>query len=931
MLGPKNAETIPPNKIIEIALGTLSFSTVSGGGSQNLFQTVRVSGQSDLVADSTTDVLTFAAGSGISLGTTPGTDTLTITSTATGSVTEAFKNIAVSGQSNVVADGATDTLTLVGGSNMTITTDASNDTITFASSGGGSGNTGGIDSQVFNGDGTDTTFTLTTAPATEDNLWVFVDGVYQNKDSYSVSGTTLTMGTAPDNGTKLAVHHVRVGTPANGTITAAMLASPLSLSGDFAVDTNVLKVDATNNRVGINVTTPSHPLDVVGNTNIVGEAYVSSQIGIGITSPLEPLHIFASDPKIRLQDSDGTNQFATIYQAGATLAIQSRNNTANGHISIIGHNGSGSTQYAKFDATGKFVIGTGSPSYSLHVNSTDAMLVPVGTTAQRPTAAEGLFRYNSDDDKFEGYTAAGWGAIAGSGGGSSSTFLKQELTGNGSTTAFTLNASVTSEDNLIVFNEGVFQRQDSYAASGTTITFDTAPANGNKLVVYQMETGVIGVAPVVDTMTGDGSDTTLTLSTTPASENQTFLTVDGVMQHKNTYSISGTTLTFSAAPPNGSNVECITLVNSSVKVLSDTDGDTQIQLEESTDEDKIRFDTGGLERVVIDSNGLTVGSGNNISFLGLDGNIEISKASGGAYIDFKNTAAEDYDARLYESSGALVTSGNLTVTGDLTVSGNTTTLNTATLDVEDKNITLNKGSGDTSGSADGAGITIQDAVNSNTDASITWNAAGDKFITSHPVRAFGGFELPDGNKLVAGDSNDLQIWHDSSGGHSRIDDVGTGGLVLRGSQILLEKYGGGYMINATQDAQVDLYYNGDKKFETTSTGVEINDTYNVASTNTNTSATTQTTIDTFTASAFRSCRYTVQVSNTTDTEFHTTELLLVHDGTTPGITEFGSIFTGAAAEATFDADISGGNVRLRATPASADSMTFKVVRHAITA
>ena len=715
--------------------GTLSFSTVSGGGSQNLFQTVRVSGQSDLVADSTTDVLTFAAGSGISLATTPGTDTLTITSTATGSVTEAFKNIAVSGQSNVVADGATDTLTLAAGSNMTITTNASNDTITFASSGGGSGNTGGIDSQVFNGDGTDTTFTLTTAPATEDNLWVFVDGVYQNKDSYSVSGTTLTMGTAPDNGTKLAVHHVRVGTPANGTITAAMLASPLSLSGDFAVDTNVLKVDATNNRVGINVTTPSHPLDVVGNTNITGEAYVSSQIGIGTTSPGEPLHIVASDAKIKLQDSDGTQQFGTIFQAGATLTLQSRNDSAFGNIVFQAHNGSAGQQYGRFNSTGKFVIGTGAPSYSLHVNSTDAMLVPVGTTAQRPTAAEGLFRYNSDDDKFEGYTAAGWGAIAGSGGGSSSTFLKQELTGNGSTTAFTLNASVTSEDNLIVFNEGVFQRQDSYAATGTTITFDTAPANGNKLVVYQMETGVVGVAPVVDTMTGDGSDTTLTLSTTPASENQTFLTVDGVMQHKNTYSISGTTLTFSAAPPNGSNVECITLVNSSVKVLSDTDGDTQIQLEESTDEDKIRFDTGGLERVVIDSNGLTVGSGNNISSLGLDGNIEISKASGGAYIDFKNTAGEDYDARLYESSGALVTSGNLTVTGDLTVSGSTTTLNTATLDVEDKNITLNKGSGDTSGSANGAGITIQDAVNSTTDATILWDATNDEFDFSHQVNA----------------------------------------------------------------------------------------------------------------------------------------------------------------------------------------------------
>ena len=451
--------------------GTLSFSTVSGGGSQNLFQTVRVSGQSDIVADSTTDVLTFAAGSGISLATTPGTDTLTITSTATGSVTEAFKTIAVSGQSNVVADGATDTLTLAAGSNMTITTNASNDTITFASSGGGSGNTGCIDSQVFNGDGSTTAFTLTTSATTEDNLWVFVDCVYQNKDSYSVSGTTLTMGTAPDNGTKLAVHHVRVGTPANGTITAAMLASPLSLSGDFAVDTNVLKVDATNNRVGVNITTPSHPLDVVGNTNITGEAYVSSQIGIGTTSPGEPLHIVASDAKIKLQDSDGTQQFSTIFQNSGSLQFNARNNTSNGNIQFQGHNGSAATQYARFNGTGNLVLGDGAPSYSLHINKTDAILVPVGTTAQRPTAAEGLFRYNSDDDKFEGYTASGWGAIAGSGGGSSSTFLKQEFTGNGSTTAFTLQTTVTSEDNLIVFNEGVFQRQDSYTASGTTVSY----------------------------------------------------------------------------------------------------------------------------------------------------------------------------------------------------------------------------------------------------------------------------------------------------------------------------------------------------------------------------------------------------------------------------------------------------------------------------
>ena len=83
------------------------------------------------------------------------------------------------------------------------------------------------------------------------------------------------------------------------------------------------------------------------------------------------------------------------------------------------------------------------------------------------------------------------------------------------------------------------------------------------------------------------------------------------------------------------------------------------------------------------------------------------------------------------------------------------------------------------------------------------------------------------------------------------------------------------------------------------------------------------------ATAFRSARYTVQVTNVTDSTYQITEILLIHDGTTPSITEYGTIFTGSAAEASFDADISSGNVRLLATPASADNMQFKVVRHSI--
>ena len=85
---------------------------------------------------------------------------------------------------------------------------------------------------------------------------------------------------------------------------------------------------------------------------------------------------------------------------------------------------------------------------------------------------------------------------------------------------------------------------------------------------------------------------------------------------------------------------------------------------------------------------------------------------------------------------------NVIIQGNLTVEGTQTTLNTTALDVEDKNITLNyHPSNNTSGSADGAGITIQDAVDASTDASILWDATNDKFTMSHGLTLLGATHL----------------------------------------------------------------------------------------------------------------------------------------------------------------------------------------------
>jgi cytoskeletal protein CcmA (bactofilin family) len=92
-------------------------------------------------------------------------------------------------------------------------------------------------------------------------------------------------------------------------------------------------------------------------------------------------------------------------------------------------------------------------------------------------------------------------------------------------------------------------------------------------------------------------------------------------------------------------------------------------------------------------------------------------------------------------TGILTADSNVVVAGNLTVNGTTTTLNTATLDVEDKNITINYGAGDTSGSANGAGITIQDAVDASNDATILWDTTNDEFDFSHAINVTGNIAV----------------------------------------------------------------------------------------------------------------------------------------------------------------------------------------------
>jgi len=115
---------------------------------------------------------------------------------------------------------------------------------------------------------------------------------------------------------------------------------------------------------------------------------------------------------------------------------------------------------------------------------------------------------------------------------------------------------------------------------------------------------------------------------------------------------------------------------------------------------------------------------------------------------------------------------------------------------------------------------------------------------------------------------------------------------------------------------------------TASVGVDLGDPgiITLSSDTLTTTSTSADTISSISATVNRSATFQIQV--TRGSEYHVTTINVVHNGTTAFLSEFGTIRTGSVL-ATFDADISGGNLRLRATPTTTASTVFKLSKTVI--
>lgn len=172
----------------------------------------------------------------------------------------------------------------------------------------------------------------------------------------------------------------------------------------------------------------------------------------------------------------------------------------------------------------------------------------------------------------------------------------------------------------------------------------------------------------IDTFTGDGSTTDFSLSRIPEADRFLFVTINGVQQHVDAYSISNTTLTFSEAPDNGDDIEAriFSIISSSVQVrdyytyVYTISGDTTSISGADDNGDTLAYD---LDKVEVYYNGarLVIGS----DFTATDGStitlqstvttgdtIEVVSLSKASFVD--NTALKPYSSTLAGTTAQLV-------------------------------------------------------------------------------------------------------------------------------------------------------------------------------------------------------------------------------------------------------------------------------------
>jgi hypothetical protein len=328
------------------------------------------------------------------------------------------------------------------------------------------------------------------------------------------SAFTIVNGTAEGGAVTIdiAANAVALGTQTTGNYVATIAdaGSGRITVANSGTETAAITLDIAANAVTMGThTAGDYVATITGGAGIASTGATSGEtIAHSLSVDLTDTNIFASD---------GTASRAVVLDASGDFTA--RNITATDIDGILGSNTAAAATVTTLDAsdlasldggidvdgafvvanttgnistTGTAIIGsaTATTDVTLKVDATDSMMIPVGTTGDRPTTGvTGMFRFNSTVGGLEYHDGSSWEGV-------SSDFTlasSQTFSGDDSTVAFTL-SSLTGSDSytvagVLVMLNGVVQEPTTvYGITGTTLTFTTAPATGDLIEVRKFTT-----------------------------------------------------------------------------------------------------------------------------------------------------------------------------------------------------------------------------------------------------------------------------------------------------------------------------------------------------------------------------------------------------------------------------------------------------------
>jgi len=591
------------------------------------------------------------------------------------------------------------------------------------------------------------------------------------------------------------------------------------------------------------------------------------------------------------------------------------------------------------------------------IDTVEALGLPRGTTAQRPTVVRpGYLRFNTDDNKTEFWDGSLWSAVG---------------TGTGNVQEAFKTISISGQSDIEA--DGPIDTLTFVAGNNITLTTDP-------------NTDTITITATVPPGYDDAAvDAHLNISTATTGQ---------------VLSWDGADYAWIAQGGGGSGFS---------DKIEDADGDTHVKVETNADEDYIRMTTAGTEVMSIDNTGvITVGDSAGTTYykfptargtlgqvLALDGsgNLSFQTLSGGGgggggtvyyqdavpsigisagdlWFDTGTTgelyvysgsewisttpgadtgfikqnytgdgSTTQYDTQTgvnggtvslvflngvlvqptndYTESGGVVTFVAAPLNGDqidIMITGELVTLSLNPLGLNNHNLITVDASGNVEvNSLAVADLTDNRIVLAGTNGELEDNANLTFDGTVMTVNTTGAVQLPVGSTGLRPTPVVGMIRYNTTDGSFEGYDGSAWGALG----------GGGSSYDQSLNTTDDVTFN---TVSVTAGSLTIDSVSKLETASQTLATTTQTAIDTFATTDYRSCKYTVQATDTVSSEYQVVEILLIHDGTTAYVTTYGIIHTGESEIVTFDADVNAGNVRLLATGASANSTQYKVTR-----